>query len=305
MDFLTSARALRRWSVANLVANMVIVWTGALVRLTKSGLGCPTWPQCEPGSYVPTGELGIHGVIEFGNRLLTFVLAAIALAAFITAVRRFRAGLASRRLVGLTFGVGIGIIAQAVIGGTSVRMQLNPWVVGLHMVASVVLVLICVEIVHLAFETAPAHVPARMALLTWTVFVVGLLVTALGVVVTGAGPHSGDGGAQRNGLSPELTAKLHAWSVWALVGLTVLGVLLAWSDVRLRRLWVGLLAVELLQGVIGYVQYFTHLPIAMVLMHMVGTTLFVAVLGHVTFLTRSGSSGVVTPTPTEPALDHA
>ncbi|MFT3875461.1 MAG: COX15/CtaA family protein [Propioniciclava sp.] len=290
MDVLSSPRALRRWAVANLIANMVIIWTGALVRLTKSGLGCPTWPQCEPGSYVPTGELGIHGIIEFGNRLLTFVLAAIALAAFITALRLYRRQQAPRLLVGLTFGVGLGIIAQAVIGGISVRMQLNPWVVGLHMVASVVLILICVEIVHLSFAVRRAYAAPRLALLTRAVFVVGLIVIALGVVVTGAGPHSGDGGTQRNGFSPEWTAKLHAWSVWLIVGLTVLGILLAWSDARLRRLWLGLLGVELLQGVIGYVQYFAHLPIAMVMLHMVGTTLFVAALGHLAFLTRNGSS---------------
>ena len=295
MDVLTSARALRRWSVANLVANMVIIWTGALVRLTKSGLGCPTWPQCEPGSYVPTGEMGLHGAIEFGNRLLTFVLAAIALATFITAWRRWRAGHESGRLVWLSFGVGLGIIAQAVIGGISVRMQLNPWVVGLHMVASVALILVCLEIVHLAFRMERAYVPQRQALLTQAVFALGLVVIALGVVVTGAGPHSGDGGAQRNGFSPEWTAKMHAWSVWLLIGLTVLGAALAWADPRLRRLWLGLLAVELLQGVIGYVQYFTHLPIATVMMHMVGTTLFVAALGHLAFLTRHESLRPVEP----------
>ncbi|MBK8463340.1 MAG: COX15/CtaA family protein [Nigerium sp.] len=286
MDVLTSASALRRWSVANLIANMVIIWTGALVRLTKSGLGCPTWPQCEPGSYVPTGELGLHGAIEFGNRMLTFVLAAIALATFLAAWRRRRAGQAPRRLVWLTFSVGLGIIAQAVIGGVSVRMQLDPWVVGLHMVASVALILVCVEIVHLTFGVARVYVPQRLALLTQTVFLLGLAVIALGVVVTGAGPHSGDGGAQRNGLSPEWTAKTHAWSVWLLIGLTVLGSVLAWADPRLRRLWLGLLAVELLQGLIGYIQYFTHLPVATVMLHMVGTTLFVAALGHLTFLTR-------------------
>lgn len=283
--------ALRRWAVASLVANMAIIWTGALVRVTKSGLGCPTWPQCEGASYVPLPESGIHGAIEFGNRLLTFVLAAIALGMFFTAWRAYRAGRAPARLPVLAFAVGLGIIAQAVIGGLSVLAQLNPWVVGLHMVASVFLILVCVELVHLSFALAPAPAPARLLALTRVVFALGLVVVLLGVVVTGAGPHSGDGGAQRNDLSPEWTAKIHAWAVWALVALTLLGLTLAWSDARLRRLWAGLLAVELLQGAVGYVQYFTHLPIVLVLTHMVGTTLFVAALGHLWRLTTASEPG--------------
>lgn len=278
-------RALRAWAVASLVANMAIIWTGALVRLTRSGLGCPTWPQCEPGSYVPTPAMGVHGVIEFGNRLLTFVLAAIALGMFRAALRAYRQGRAPRRLPVLAFAVGLGIIAQAVIGGISVLTQLNPWVVGLHMVASVFLILVCVELVHLSFGSRPAPASPRLAALTHGVFWLGMVVVALGVVVTGAGPHSGDGGAQRNDLSPEWTAKAHAWAVWLLVALTILGLVWAWSDDRLRRLWLGLLAAELAQGAVGYVQYFIHLPVALVLLHMVGTTLIVAALGHLWRLT--------------------
>lgn len=285
-------RALRAWAVASLAANMVIIWTGALVRLTKSGLGCPTWPQCEPGSYVPTPAMGVHGVIEFANRLLTFVLAAIALGLFRAAWRAHRQGRVPRRLPVLAFAVGLGIIAQAVIGGISVLTQLNPWVVGLHMVASVFLILVCVEIVHLAFGLTPVPASPRLTALTQGVFWLGMVVVALGVVVTGAGPHSGDGGAQRNDLSPEWTAKAHAWAVWALVALTMLGLLWAWQDARLRRLWSWLLAAELAQGAVGYVQYFTHLPVALVLLHMVGTTLIVAALGHLWRLTaRAGASG--------------
>jgi len=280
MDLLNSDQALRRWTVASLVANMVIIWTGALVRLTKSGLGCPTWPQCEAGTYVPTPEAGIHGAIEFGNRLLTFVLAAIAIGAALAAWRAYRSGRAPRRLCGRAIGGGLGIGAQAVIGGISVLMQLNPWVVGLHMVASVVLILLCLEMVHVAYRLEPTPAPARVWALSRAVFWLGMVVVALGVVVTGAGPHSGDGGAQRNGFSTEWTAKIHAWSVWLLVALTIAGLVLSWTDARLRRLWVGLLAVELLQGLIGYVQDFTHLPVGMVLAHMVGTTLFVVAVGH-------------------------
>lgn len=300
MDKLTSRTALRGWAVASLVANMVIVWTGALVRLTKSGLGCATWPECQPGSYVPRPEDGLHGLIEFGNRTLTFILAAIALGMFLVALHAWNRRAVPRRMPILSFCVGLGIISQAVIGGISVLTQLNPWVVGLHMVASMALILMCVVLVHDAYTLTPVVVAPRLAALTTVVFWLGLLVVGLGVVVTGAGPHSGDGGAQRNGLSAEWTAKLHAWSVWAIVALTVLGVFWAWAQPRARRLWLGLLAVILLQGVIGYVQYFTHLPLAMVFAHMIGTTLFAAALGHLYFLTARGTRSPVPTSDTAP-----
>lgn len=298
MDLVT---LLRRLTIANLVANMAIIWTGALVRLTKSGLGCATWPQCQPGSYVPRPEDGLHGAIEFGNRLLTFVLAAIALATAIVAWRAFRRRVAPLRLFELSIGIGLGIIAQAVIGGVSVLTQLDPWVVGLHMVASVALILISLEMVRLAFGREPAPASGRLYTLTRLVFLLGLVVIAVGVVVTGSGPHSGDGAASRNGFSPEWTAKIHAWSVWLLVALTVLGLVWAWSDARLRRVWSALLATQLLQGVIGYLQYFTHLPTFLVLLHMIGTTLFVVALGHAwNATTYAGASSPAEP-PRAPA----
>ena len=136
MDILKGRRSLHRWAVANLVANMAIVWTGALVRLTKSGLGCPTWPQCDAGSYVPHPEAEWHAFIEFGNRLLTFVLIAIALGTAITVFRTVRA----RRVRMLSILIGLGIGLQGVVGGLTVLSQLNPWVVGLHMVLSVGLI---------------------------------------------------------------------------------------------------------------------------------------------------------------------
>ncbi len=289
MDVTSPPRTtLRGLAIASLVANMVIVWTGALVRLTGSGLGCPTWPQCEPGSFVATPEMGIHGAIEFGNRLLTFVLAGIALSTWLLARREARAGRVPERMPVVAFAVGLGIIAQAVVGGISVLLQLNPWIVGLHMFVSVFLILACVLLVHDAQRTPRASAPLRLARLTEVVFALGIVVVALGVVVTGAGPHAGDGGAARNDLSTEWTAKVHAWSVWGLLALTLLGLLWAWSDTRLRRLWQGLLAAELLQGLIGYVQYFTHLPVGVVIAHMVGTTVFTAALGHLWLLAGAG-----------------
>ena len=284
MDVVTARpdadRALRRWALASLAANMVIVWTGALVRLTKSGLGCPTWPRCSGASYVPVPEYGIHGLIEFGNRLLTFVLVALAIGLFWTARRAVRAGRQPARLLGLSVAIGLGIVAQAVIGGLSVLAQLNPWVVGLHMVASVVLIAVSMEIVHLVFGLTPVDADPRARVLAQAVFWLGLVVVLLGVVVTGAGPNSGDGAATRNGLPLEWTAKIHAWAVWGVVALTMLGVWWTRAHPRARRLFLGLLGVELFQGVVGYVQYFNALPIAIVTLHMVGTTLFVAAITH-------------------------
>ncbi|WP_040161627.1 COX15/CtaA family protein [Nigerium massiliense] len=284
MDLLSSPRALRGWTLASVVANMVIIWTGALVRLTKSGLGCSTWPRCEPSSYVPVPEAGIHGVIEFSNRLLTFVLIAIAIGTALSALKHVRAGTMPRRLLGRAILVGLGIIAQAVIGGVSVRLQLNPWVVGLHMVVSVLLIWWCMEMLHMAWRIPPLAVGRRNLAVARMIGFVGIAVILLGVVVTGAGPNAGDGAAQRNGLPLEWAAKTHAWMVWVLVALTVAGLILAKADRRLWRVYVALLLVELVQGAIGYVQYFTHLPIALVLGHMVGTSLFAIALSHLQLL---------------------
>lgn len=274
---------LKGWTVASLVANQVIIVTGALVRLTNSGLGCPTWPQCSAESYVPHAELGVHGVIEFTNRLLTFVLAAIAVATFVVAVRETRRGKANRRILWLAGAAGVGIPLQAVVGGLSVLAELNPWVVGLHMVLSSALVAVCVAMVHLAWNIVPVADPSRLAKVsTWITVACGAVVLAAGVVTTGAGPNSGDGAATRNGFALDVTAKVHAWAVFGLVALTIIAVVALWRT-SARRAALGLLAVEILQAVVGYVQYFTHLPLQLVLTHMLGTALFTAALAHLAF----------------------
>ncbi|MBK9157218.1 MAG: COX15/CtaA family protein [Propionibacteriaceae bacterium] len=298
MDVLTGPHSLKRWTLASLIANCVIVVTGALVRLTASGLGCSTWPQCTGSSYTPVPASGLHGVIEFGNRLLTFVLVAISIGTFLAARARRPA---RPRLVWESLAVGLGIIAQAVIGGVSVWMQLNPWVVGLHMIVSAALILICVAMVHEAYELAPVGVTPRVRAVVRTLFGFGLLVVVLGTVVTGAGPNSGDGGAQRNGFGLEEVARLHSLSVWATVALTVLAIALTREATRLNRVLMGLAGVEVLQGIVGYAQYFTHLPIALVMAHMVLTTLFLVAVGHAWLLVEpqpkiSGSSAAATKT---------
>jgi cytochrome c oxidase assembly protein subunit 15 len=281
--------ALRAWAVASLAVNMLIIVTGAVVRLTSSGLGCPTWPQCTGSSYVTRPELGVHGVIEFTNRLLTFVLVAIAIGAAVAAfrVRSTAAGAAMRPIRTLAIVVGLGIPVQGVIGGISVLTQLNPWVVALHMLLSVAIIGLCVVMVHRTYDTAAVSVSPLVRRLVLAIVAVTGLVIILGTIVTGAGPHSGDLAVQRNGISPEAAAHVHAWAVWLLVILTVVTLVITRS-----RLVATLLAIQLLQGVIGYVQYFTGLPIVGVALHMAGLAVLAAATVHVFWRLRDVASAV-------------
>ena len=290
MDLLTSRVALRRWTVASLVSNMTLIVTGGLVRVTQSGLGCSTWPQCEPGSYLPHPEAGAHAFIEFGNRLLTFVLVAVALGTLLAAWRaRDAAGNPRRRLRALALWAAAGIPAQAIIGGISVLTNLNPWVVGAHLLPSVALIVICVAMVHEAAELRPDPGVGQGA--RWVargVFLLGMVAMVLGAVVTGSGPNSGDGGAARNGLGLEAVARVHALSVWALIAGTLVLLVLARGTVTARRATIVVLAMELLQGLVGYAQYFLGLPSALVVAHMAGTALFAAAVSHLLLVTRQG-----------------
>ncbi|WP_208812446.1 COX15/CtaA family protein [Micromonospora echinofusca] len=272
--FPVSTAVVRRLALASIVANVAIVGTGGAVRLTASGLGCPTWPRCTDESYTTTAEMGIHGVIEFGNRLLTFAVGLIALAALVAALLHPR----RRRLLPLAVAVFLGIPAQAVIGGITVLTDLNPWVVGLHFLASTAVLVPAYALWRRSGEPdGPAlpTVPAPLRTLTWLTVVVSAVVLVIGTWVTGSGPHAGDHGAARNGLDPETIAQVHADGVFLLIGLSVA----LWYAFRAvgatgaARAALLLLAVELGQGLIGFVQYFTHLPAILVGAHMVGSCL--------------------------------
>lgn len=283
---LGSPAALGRWTVASLVSNMALVVTGGLVRVTGSGLGCSTWPQCEPGSYTPHPEAGAHAFIEFGNRLLTFVLVAVAIGTLYAAWRaRTGSGRPQWSMRALAIAAVAGIPLQAVIGGVSVRMQLNPWVVGLHLVASVALIVVCVVMVHHAYGVRAADVRPVARRIARAVFGVGLLAVVLGVVVTGAGPNSGDGGATRNGLDLTAAARVHSLSVWVVVLLTIV-LMVFTAATAVHRAVVLLLIVEIFQGAVGYAQYNLGLPPALVALHMLGTALFTAAVAHVWWATR-------------------
>ncbi|UFU04304.1 COX15/CtaA family protein [Ruania suaedae] len=278
--------------VSNLVAQIVIIGTGGAVRLTGSGLGCSSWPNCEPGQFSPTfhDATSIHPYVEFGNRVLgaVVVLVALLLVVLVQAVRA--SGVqpaptaAYRRLVALPLALSV---LQAVLGGMTVRFELHPALVGSHFLISAVLVWISAWLVVGWFR------PRRMAPvlgrpargLGWSLAGVAAVVVVLGMIVTGAGPHSGDAEmGYRFEVDPVLVARLHAGSVWVFTGLLLAfavnvvragkGAVRRVGTLR-RRVWL-LIAVTLAQGAIGYVQYFTGLPELLVGMHMIGAALLVA-----------------------------
>lgn len=285
-----SAALVRRVTLANAVANGLIVVTGGAVRLTGSGLGCPTWPECTDGSITPTAELAGHGVIEFANRLLTFALAAVAIATVVVVWRSARREL--RRWAVASF---LGIPAQALLGGITVLTGLNPWTVAAHFLLSMVLVAVATTLWLRSREPGVGALLVRppLALLATGIAVAVGAVQVFGTVVTGSVPHSGDPDAGRTGLDPELVSQLHADVVFLLIGLTVaLLVALVAVDApgRVRRAARDLLLVELAQGVVGYVQYFTGLPVVLVLLHMAGAVLITAFTARLLWSVRGPAS---------------
>lgn len=291
-----SARWARGVFIANLVAQCAIIVTGAVVRLTGSGLGCPTWPECVEGSYVPTATQvqGIHKYVEFGNRLLTFALVLLALAAIVAALAD-RASRARRPIVLLALLPIVGTVAQAILGGITVLTGLSPLTVSAHFLVSMGIVAGCVALVARSADDGDGRavlvVRREIRLLTWAVVAATAAVVVLGVIVTGSGPHSGDAEAElRYSFDPRTVSWLHADAVLLFLGLTA-GLLVALRATDAprrasRATWV-LLAISLAQGGIGYVQYWTGLPIVLVTLHVLGAVLtWVAVL-FVPFAERS------------------
>ncbi|MET8092329.1 COX15/CtaA family protein [Micromonospora sp. NPDC005220] len=296
---------LRRLALASIIANVGIVVTGGAVRLTASGLGCPTWPRCTDASYVTTSEMGMHGVIEFGNRMLTFAVGLIALATVLAVLahRPRRPG-----LLALAVAVFLGIPAQAVVGGITVLTNLNPWVVGLHFLASMAVIAAAYALWRRIGDLdgpAVAVVPAPLRTLARITTGVSVAVLVIGTWVTGSGPHAGDHGAARNGLDPESISQVHADAVFLLIGLSV-ALIFAFRAVgaqRATRAAIILLAVELSQGLIGFVQYFTHVPALLVGAHMLGSCLVLLATLSVQWSTRERRP--VAPAPQAAPTDAA
>jgi heme a synthase len=272
-------RRIRAFAWLSLIAQTAIIATGGAVRLTGSGLGCPTWPTCTPDSLIPTEELSYHSLIEFGNRMMTGVVGIVALVLFVL-VWRIRAE--RRDLFTLAFIVGAGVVAQAIVGGITVWTGLNPFIVGFHYVSSLVLVCVAAAFIMRMDATPGPHelaVPGWYAGLTHATTAVLVLTIVFGILTTGSGPHSGDAAAGRNGFDSELLEHVHAWPGYALFALTLALLVAAWR-LKLPTLgWVGvLLAVEVVQIAVGLYQARNGLPPIAVGVHMVLAALTAAAM---------------------------
>lgn len=269
----SSSPLVRRLALATVAANVLIVITGGAVRLTGSGLGCPTWPRCTDDSYVNTPEMGVHGLIEFGNRALSMLVGMIAVATLVAVIsQRPR----NRHLTWLASIVVALVGVQGLVGGWSVRVNLNPWVVAAHFTMSMVLIAVAYALWVRAGRRRDPGWPAPPRELRW--LVVGVTTTtfavlAVGTVVTGSGPHAGDPDSPRIQIDSGMLAQLHTDLVFLLIGMSVA----AWLALRavraplpVVRAAVILIGVELGQGLIGFTQYFTALPVLLVGAHMAG-----------------------------------
>ncbi|MFE0474487.1 heme A synthase [Streptomyces sp. NPDC058947] len=268
-------RTVRRATLSALVMSVLIVVTGGAVRLTGSGLGCPTWPKCTDDSLTSTAAMGVHGAIEFGNRMLTYVLCAAVGWAIIAArsQKPYRRGLV--RLGWAQFWI---VMSNAVLGGIVVLVGLNPYTVAAHFVATSALIAVATVMWQRVGEGDGEPRPLvgkAVQQLVWFLVAASVLLILVGTVVTGAGPHAGDSSeVERMPVDWETVSKLHAVLAWIVVTLTfALWFVLKAVDApggplrRTRELFLILLA----QGAIGYVQYFTDLPEILVGLHMFGS----------------------------------
>jgi cytochrome c oxidase assembly protein subunit 15 len=331
-DRIVASKRLRLYVWLSLATQILILVTGGLVRLTASGLGCPTWPKCTDESIVSTPEMGIHGIIEFGNRLLTIVLLVVALLTFITI---FRTHPAKKQLLGVTiaffanmvllvvsfvlmvtqgvqwylvalwvvifavaaytvgtfiyrankalcrstlvpaFGLGLGIIAQAVLGGITVLTQLNPWIVGLHFVVSAYLIALASVLVFRALPKEMSSVSPLASALRWPVVAVSAVTILIGVLVTGAGPHAGDIETPRNGLDLEIWQHYHSYPGYLMAILILVALIAQWRAAPgfrnyPTRALILLFVATCVQALVGVIQARTGVPPFLVALHMLG-----------------------------------
>ena len=268
---------LRLLAWASVISEILIVVTGGAVRLTASGLGCPTWPNCTADSLVTVPEMGIHGVIEFANRLLTFALLLIAVLFLVAAV----ISRGARKVLVTAIWLIAGIFLQAVVGGISVLTQLNPWVVGLHFVISSAMISIAALQLWRVYSPSVTPSISSERRLSSLLIVAGSVAIMIGIVVTGSGPHAGDLKAPRNGLNSELWQHYHSYPAYIALGL---GLILLWM-VRKRdvdgfasRLVFWTVFALAAQALVGIAQARLGLPVGLVLVHMTLASIFVALL---------------------------
>ncbi|MEY3859369.1 MAG: hypothetical protein RL568_799 [Actinomycetota bacterium] len=249
-----------------------LVVTGGAVRLTGSGLGCPTWPECTPGSYTPVphqAEEALHVWIEFANRLLTFVLVIAAVVVLATVLRTGR-----KDLRGLALGQFLGIFGQGVLGGITVLTDLHPLPVAGHLILSIILIAGATSLRAQRFAPKVADTPAPLTKKIASVHVItSFAVIVLGTLVTGSGPHAGDEKARRFGFDIQTVAWIHADVVIFLLGTTFAFFVATGTTQATKRRLKIFTVIALAQGAIGYIQYFTGIPEVLVAAHLLGATL--------------------------------
>lgn len=249
-----------------------LVVTGGAVRLTGSGLGCPTWPECTPGSYTPVphqAEEALHVWIEFANRLLTFVLVIAAVVVLAAVLRTGR-----KDLRGLALGQFLGIFGQGVLGGITVLTDLHPLPVAGHLILSIILIAGATSLRAQRFAPKVAEKPASLTKKIASVHVITTFaVIVLGTLVTGSGPHAGDEKARRFGFDIQTVAWIHADVVIFLLGTTFAFFVATGTSVATKRRLKIFTVIALAQGAIGYIQYFTGIPEVLVAAHLLGVTL--------------------------------
>lgn len=283
---MVGAGSTKFWVWASLISQILIVVTGGLVRLTASGLGCPTWPKCTDDSLITVPEQGIHGLIEFGNRLLTFVLAVIALGTLVMVFQRSVDR--TLRLRWPAVVLFLGIPAQAVLGGFTVWSKLNPWFVGAHFILSAIMILVATILVWRSYNPTPAVVPALAFSLAPVIAVFGAITVVVGVLVTGAGPHAGDAQSVRNGLDIAVWEHYHSYPAYLLMIVTLVQFVVLRRSDRTddgKRSWslptritFGLLALEAAQAVVGVAQARLGVPAPLVAVHMLFASCLVSLI---------------------------
>ncbi|MGI8332057.1 COX15/CtaA family protein [Actinomadura scrupuli] len=303
--------SMRLLAALGVIVNTGIIVTGGAVRLTKSGLGCPTWPKCTGDSLVPTSHnahAGLNQAIEFGNRLLTFLVLAVGVLVFVAALRLLPRRRDVLRLAAIQ---PLSVIAQAIMGAITVLTKLHPATVSAHFLMSIALLAAAVWLYVRTTEGDRAPRPLVRGELVWLgrglLGVVAVLLL-LGTIVTGTGPHAGDDEARRYGFDIEHVAQLHADAVWLTVGLTfalLLGLRLTGAPARAQTWALVLLLVELSQGAIGYIQYWTNVPPVLVGAHMLGAALVWIAALRVLFALRERGPVPAPPSPhpTPPSPD--
>ncbi len=273
-----SARAIAQSALVPLTALLLflqsaLVITGGAVRLTGSGLGCPTWPECVPGSYLPVegqAEGALHAWIEFGNRLLTF---ALLIAAVATLVAVLKSGRRDLRFLAAT--QILGILGQGVLGGITVLTDLNPLAVASHLLLSILLISAATSLFtrrrHPEVRTNSTQMKiSRISLMH---IVLAYIAIAIGTLVTGSGPHAGDVDAPRLDFHISSITRIHSLSVWLLLLVTFFYFRTSDLPYRAKRWLIIFTILAFAQGAIGYIQYFLGVPELLVGFHLLGSVL--------------------------------